>query len=96
MRGTLPGTLRGLGWRRGALVLDVVVPVENGRALAAGIPGAELRVWPGAGHFYPTDEPRADRDVARFLRAHTSGRSTPARLLARAQRLAARGLVLTD
>jgi 3-oxoadipate enol-lactonase len=69
---------------------DVVVPVENGRALAAGIRDAELRVWPGAGHFYPTDEPRADRDVARFLRAHTSERTGPSRLLARAQRRFAR------
>jgi 3-oxoadipate enol-lactonase len=65
---------------------DVVVPVENGRTLAAGIPNSELRVWPGAGHFYPTDEPRADRDVTRFLRAHTSERAAPSRLLARAQR----------
>jgi 3-oxoadipate enol-lactonase len=65
---------------------DVVVPVENGRALATGIPNAELRVWPGAGHFYPTDEPRADRDVERFLRAHTGERAAPSRLLARAQR----------
>jgi 3-oxoadipate enol-lactonase len=71
---------------------DVIVPVENGRVLAAGIPDAELRVWPGAGHFYPTDEPRADRDVARFLRAHTSGRATRSGLLARARRLAARAV----
>jgi pimeloyl-ACP methyl ester carboxylesterase len=69
---------------------DVVVPVENGHALAAGIPNAELRVWPRAGHFYPTDEPRADRDVARFLRVNTGGRPAPLRLLARTQRLAAR------
>jgi 3-oxoadipate enol-lactonase len=71
---------------------DVIVPVDNGRALAAGIPGAELRVWRDAGHFYVTDEPRADRDIARFLRAHTSERAAPAWLLARAQRLAARAI----
>ncbi len=69
---------------------DVLVPVDNGRALAAGIPDAELRVWPGAGHFYPTDEPRADRDIARFLRAHTSERTAPSRFLALAQRRVAR------
>ena len=68
---------------------DVLLPVENGRTLAAGIPDAELRVWPGAGHFYPTDEPRADRDVARFLRVHTSEHPAPSRLLARARRVAA-------
>ncbi|MEA2271141.1 MAG: hypothetical protein QOC64_3751, partial [Solirubrobacteraceae bacterium] len=34
------------------------------RRLAEAIPGARLRVWRGAGHFYVTDEPRADRDVA--------------------------------
>jgi hypothetical protein len=30
--------------------------------------GAQLtELWPGASHIYPTDEPEADRSVARFL-----------------------------
>jgi 3-oxoadipate enol-lactonase len=52
---------------------DRMVPVGNGRILAEAIPGAELAVWPGAGHLYPTDEPRADRGVAEFL-ARVAGR----------------------
>jgi 3-oxoadipate enol-lactonase len=46
---------------------DRMIPVANGRALAERIPGARLDVWPGAGHLYFTDEPRADREIARFL-----------------------------
>jgi 3-oxoadipate enol-lactonase len=72
---------------------DVVVPVENGHALAAAIPGAELRVWRDAGHFYITDQPRADHDIARFLRAHTPEEPPAARLVARARRLAARSII---
>jgi hypothetical protein len=29
-------------------------------------------VWPGAGHLYIIDEPRADREIARFLQHHSS------------------------
>jgi hypothetical protein len=39
-----------------------------------------------AGHFYVTEEPRADEDVARFLVAHTPERGQATRLLARARR----------
>jgi pimeloyl-ACP methyl ester carboxylesterase len=50
---------------------DAVVPSGNARVLADAIPGAELRLLPRAGHLYVTDEPRADRDVARFLLENT-------------------------
>jgi pimeloyl-ACP methyl ester carboxylesterase len=53
---------------------DRVLPPENGRRLATAIPGAELAVWDAAGHLYPTDAPRADHEIARFLRRHTPGR----------------------
>ena len=53
---------------------DVMVPPGNARLLAEAIPGAELSLWPGAGHLYPTDEPRADAAVAEFL---LSAPSTP-------------------
>jgi 3-oxoadipate enol-lactonase/3-oxoadipate enol-lactonase/4-carboxymuconolactone decarboxylase len=46
---------------------DVLVPPENGRLLADLIPGATLRLWPGAAHLYPTDEPGADRAILEFL-----------------------------
>jgi pimeloyl-ACP methyl ester carboxylesterase len=47
---------------------DVLIPPENGRRLAADIPGAELSLWPGAAHLYFTDEPEVDRSVAAWLR----------------------------
>ncbi len=46
---------------------DRMVPPENGRALAAAIPGAELRMLDDAAHLYTTDQPSADADVLRFL-----------------------------
>ncbi|MCW3013856.1 MAG: Lipase/esterase [Solirubrobacterales bacterium] len=50
---------------------DVVIPPSNGRLLANAIPGAELKIWPGAGHLFMTDEPRADPYIAAFLERHT-------------------------
>ena len=47
---------------------DRVVPVKNARILAEAIPHGELKIWPGAGHLYTTDEPKADVHVARFLK----------------------------
>jgi 3-oxoadipate enol-lactonase len=46
---------------------DVLQPPGNARVLAEAIPGAELRLWPEAGHLYTTDEPNADDEVAAFL-----------------------------
>jgi pimeloyl-ACP methyl ester carboxylesterase len=51
---------------------DVVMPPRNAHVLADEIPGAELKLWAGAGHLYPTDEPRADEGIASFLERHTS------------------------
>jgi pimeloyl-ACP methyl ester carboxylesterase len=48
---------------------DVLVPPGNGRLLADRIPGAELRLYPGAAHLYFTDEERVDRDVRDWLGA---------------------------
>jgi pimeloyl-ACP methyl ester carboxylesterase len=74
---------------------DEVVPPDNGRVLAGAIPGAELRLLPRSGHLYVTDEPRADREIARFLRAHSprqrrigAGDATPARRVTRRRRRA--------
>jgi 3-oxoadipate enol-lactonase len=64
---------------------DRIVAVENARRLANAIPGAELEAWDGAGHFYVTDEPRADEHVARFLLRHTPELGTVQRLAGRAR-----------
>jgi pimeloyl-ACP methyl ester carboxylesterase len=50
---------------------DAVMPPRNGELLAEGIPGAEFKLWPGAGHLYVTDEPEADRYIRQFLVRHT-------------------------
>lgn len=46
---------------------DVFVPPANALVLAERIPGATLKLWPDAAHVFPIDEPRADREIARFL-----------------------------
>jgi 3-oxoadipate enol-lactonase len=51
---------------------DRIQSPENARILADSIRGAELTLWPEAGHVYVTDEPEADRDIARFLERHES------------------------
>lgn len=50
---------------------DRVVPVENGRRLAARIPGAELVLLEGAGHLYHSEQAEAaDAAVLDFVRRH--------------------------
>jgi 3-oxoadipate enol-lactonase len=61
---------------------DVFVPPANALVLAERIPGAQLRLWPDAGHMYIVDEPRADWEIARFLLHHSA--IEPARDLAAA------------
>jgi pimeloyl-ACP methyl ester carboxylesterase len=61
---------------------DIFVPPVNALVLAERIPGAQLRLWPDAGHAYTIDEPDADREIARFLLRHSEVR--PARYLAAA------------
>jgi pimeloyl-ACP methyl ester carboxylesterase len=51
---------------------DLVMPTRNGEVLANTIPGAEFKLWPGAGHLYTTDEPEADRYIRRFLIRNTA------------------------
>jgi len=46
---------------------DGTMSPENARIMAEAIPGAKLQMWPGAGHYYVTDEPRADEEIAKFL-----------------------------
>jgi pimeloyl-ACP methyl ester carboxylesterase len=56
---------------------DVLQPPGNAEVLAEAIPGAELRLWPGAGHLYTTDEPDADAEVSEFLERHSPSRAAP-------------------
>jgi pimeloyl-ACP methyl ester carboxylesterase len=51
---------------------DLLMPPRNGEILANAIPGAELKLWPGAGHLYVTDQPDADRYIKQFLLRHTA------------------------
>jgi pimeloyl-ACP methyl ester carboxylesterase len=49
---------------------DGTVPVENGRALAAAIPNAALRLYPGGRHLFFTECADAlNRDITDFLNA---------------------------
>jgi pimeloyl-ACP methyl ester carboxylesterase len=50
---------------------DATMSPENARIMAQSIPGAELQMWPGAGHYYVTDEPRADEEIMKFLLRHS-------------------------
>jgi pimeloyl-ACP methyl ester carboxylesterase len=51
---------------------DVFIPPANALVLAEKIPGAQLRLWPHAGHMYIIDEPEADREIAQFLLDHST------------------------
>jgi 3-oxoadipate enol-lactonase len=46
---------------------DAMIPSANARVIAEAVPDARLELWPEASHLYLTDEPEADRSVARFL-----------------------------
>jgi class 3 adenylate cyclase/pimeloyl-ACP methyl ester carboxylesterase len=49
---------------------DLICPLEAGRAMASGIPGARFVVLPGRNHVIPEDDPAADRffeEVRLFL-----------------------------
>jgi len=52
---------------------DRIVPVDNARALASGIPGAELVIFPGAGHMLLEAHMECTRAVLGFLRRHRAG-----------------------
>ncbi len=49
---------------------DGTVPVENGRILAAGIPGAKLKLYPGGRHlFFKECATELNADIVAFLQA---------------------------
>jgi pimeloyl-ACP methyl ester carboxylesterase len=51
---------------------DLAMPPQNALMLAERIPGAQLRLLSQAGHLYFIDQPRADREIARFLKRHSA------------------------
>jgi 3-oxoadipate enol-lactonase len=59
---------------------DRLVPAENGRRIAARIPGATLVIIPGASHIFTTDQPKAAQAaILEFLGAQaTRKRMRPA------------------
>jgi pimeloyl-ACP methyl ester carboxylesterase len=58
---------------------DKVVPPDNSRLLAEGIPGAELAVLPGAGHGYLLEKAsESNAIVLEFLRRHRRAATNPA------------------
>jgi pimeloyl-ACP methyl ester carboxylesterase len=66
---------------------DRLVPVDNGRRLAAAIGGAQLVTLPHGAHAFPTDVPDANRELVSFLLAHSRPRPrSPAGRNARAAR----------
>ena len=51
---------------------DQMVPIEAGRQLAAGIPGARFIALPGRNHLFLEHEPASDRffeEISLFLRS---------------------------
>jgi pimeloyl-ACP methyl ester carboxylesterase len=50
---------------------DRVLPLDNGRLLADGIPGARLLALGAGGHAVPTDVPGASRELVSFLLAQS-------------------------
>jgi pimeloyl-ACP methyl ester carboxylesterase len=53
---------------------DALQSPRNAHVLANVIPGAKLRMWPHCGHLYVTDEPKADLEIADFLKSHSPAR----------------------
>jgi pimeloyl-ACP methyl ester carboxylesterase len=52
---------------------DRLVPAENGKRIAARIPGAKLVLIPGASHIFPTDQPVATQTaILEFLGAQAT------------------------
>lgn len=50
---------------------DRILPIDNGRRLAAGIAEARFMPLPGAAHAFPTDAPKANRALVSFLVSHS-------------------------
>jgi pimeloyl-ACP methyl ester carboxylesterase len=50
---------------------DRMIPIDNGRMIAARIPRARLIELEETGHLYPTEAPQVDADISAFVRAHS-------------------------
>lgn len=60
---------------------DRILPIDNGRRLAAAITGARFMPLAGAAHAFPTDAPKANQAIVSFLVSHSprARRSAPPR-----------------
>jgi pimeloyl-ACP methyl ester carboxylesterase len=50
---------------------DRMIPIDNGRMIAARIPRAQLIELEETGHLYPTEAPHIDEEISAFMRAHS-------------------------
>ncbi|MBV9078883.1 MAG: alpha/beta hydrolase [Methylobacteriaceae bacterium] len=57
---------------------DRILPLDNGRRLAAAIHGAQFMSLPGGGHAFPTDVSEANQTLVSFLLAHPRRRQDSA------------------
>jgi pimeloyl-ACP methyl ester carboxylesterase len=46
---------------------DKIVPVQHAEVWKKGIPGAEVRIFKGAGHLVQLEKPEAVEEIGRFL-----------------------------
>ena len=56
---------------------DRILPLENGRLLAAGIAGAQFLPLPTGAQGFPTDVPDANGKLVSFLLAHSQPKARP-------------------
>lgn len=56
---------------------DRLIPVANGKLIAASIPGAKLVLLPHAGHVYQTDQPEASMHAIQEFLASTGDKPRP-------------------
>ena len=51
-----------------------MIPIDNGRMIAACIPSARLVELKETGHLYPTEAPHVDEEIIAFIRFLTPHR----------------------
>jgi pimeloyl-ACP methyl ester carboxylesterase len=49
---------------------DRIIPLANAHMTAEQMPAAEVKIIPGAGHLYPTEDPSVDQAIGAFFTAH--------------------------
>ena len=49
---------------------DRIIPLANAHLTSEQMPAADLKIIPGAGHLYPTEDPSVDEAIGAFFAAH--------------------------